>query len=122
MRILSILCLLGWLAMTSSAAARPSKKQWAAAEAVLRDHCKAQNRGILEVGDSLQKTLGTALKKVYDSSDYKEFMAKQGYGTVWADSEGTAKFMAASDANLGAALKAVGLAKEGRPHDLREIE
>ena len=59
----------------------------------------------------VQKTLTTALKKVYDSKDYKEFMAKQGYGTVWADPEGTAKFMAASDANLGAALKAVGLAK-----------
>jgi tripartite-type tricarboxylate transporter receptor subunit TctC len=59
----------------------------------------------------VQKTLITALKKVYDSKDYKDFMAKQGYGTVWADPEGTAKFMAASDANLGAALKAVGLAK-----------
>jgi tripartite-type tricarboxylate transporter receptor subunit TctC len=59
----------------------------------------------------VQKTLVTALKKVYDSNDYKEFMAKQGYGTVWADPAGTAKFMAASDANLGAALKAVGLAK-----------
>jgi len=59
----------------------------------------------------VQKTLATALKKVYDSKDYKDFMAKQGYGTVWADPEGTAKFMAASDANLGAALKAVGLAK-----------
>jgi len=59
----------------------------------------------------VQKTLVTALKKVYDSKDYKDFMAKQGYGTVWADPEGTAKFMAASDANLGAALKAVGLAK-----------
>jgi len=59
----------------------------------------------------VQKTLATALKKVYDSKDYKDFMAKQGYGTVWADPEGAAKFMAASDANLGAALKAVGLAK-----------
>lgn len=59
----------------------------------------------------VQKTLVTALKKVYDSKDYKEFMAKQGYGTVWADPDGAAKFMAASDANLGAALKAVGLAK-----------
>src|SRR5262245_3225757 len=59
----------------------------------------------------VQKTLATALKKVYDSKDYKEFMAKQGYGTVWADPEAAAKFMAASDANLGAALKAVGLAK-----------
>ena len=59
----------------------------------------------------VHKTLSTALKKVYDSKDYKEFMAKQGYGTVWADPEGTALFMAASDDNLGAALKAVGLAK-----------
>ena len=59
----------------------------------------------------VQKTLGAALKKVYDSSEYKEFMAKQGYGTVWADADGAAKFMAAADANLGAALKAVGLAK-----------
>jgi len=59
----------------------------------------------------VQKTLVIALKKVYDSKDYKEFMAKQGYGTVWAGPEDTAKFMAASDANLGGALKAVGLAK-----------
>jgi tripartite-type tricarboxylate transporter receptor subunit TctC len=58
-----------------------------------------------------QKTLGTALKKVYDSKDYKDFMSKQGYGTVWADSAGTVKFMEQSDKNLGAALKAVGLAK-----------
>src|SRR5580765_1145217 len=59
----------------------------------------------------VQKTLVIALKKVYDSKDYKEFMAKQGYGIVWAGPEDTAKFMAASDANLGGALKAVGLAK-----------
>jgi tripartite-type tricarboxylate transporter receptor subunit TctC len=58
-----------------------------------------------------QKTLTTALKKVYDSKDYKDFMTKQGLGMVWADPEGTAKFMAASDTNLGNALKAVGLAK-----------
>jgi tripartite-type tricarboxylate transporter receptor subunit TctC len=58
-----------------------------------------------------QRTLTTALKKVYDSKDYKDFMAKQGYGVVWADPAETTKFMASSDANLGAALKAVGLAK-----------
>ena len=58
-----------------------------------------------------QKTLGAALKRVYDSKDYKEFMASRGFGVVWADAEGTTKFMAASDANLGGALKAVGLAK-----------
>jgi tripartite-type tricarboxylate transporter receptor subunit TctC len=59
----------------------------------------------------VQKTLGAALKKVYDSKDYKDFMASRGFGVVWADAEGTAKFMARSDANMGATLKAVGLAK-----------
>jgi tripartite-type tricarboxylate transporter receptor subunit TctC len=59
----------------------------------------------------VQKTLATALKKVYDSKDYKDFMASRGFGVVWADPAGTTKFMADSDANLGAALKAVGLAK-----------
>src|SRR5688572_26004161 len=60
---------------------------------------------------NVQKTLSTALKKVYDSKDYKDFMASRGFGIVWADPAGTTKFMADSDANLGAALKAVGLAK-----------
>jgi tripartite-type tricarboxylate transporter receptor subunit TctC len=59
----------------------------------------------------VQKTLVTSLKKVYDSKEYKEFMASRGFGVVWADPAETSKFMAASDANLGAALKAVGLAK-----------
>jgi tripartite-type tricarboxylate transporter receptor subunit TctC len=59
----------------------------------------------------VQKTLVTALKKVYDSKEYKEFMASRGFGVVWADPAGTAKFMAASDESLGSALKAVGLAK-----------
>ena len=59
----------------------------------------------------VQKTLVTSLKKVYDSKEYKDFMASRGFGVVWADPAATAKFMAASDANLGAALKAVGLAK-----------
>jgi len=59
----------------------------------------------------VQKTLTAALKHVYDSKEYKDFMASRGFGIVWADPAGTTKFMADSDANLGAALKAVGLAK-----------
>jgi tripartite-type tricarboxylate transporter receptor subunit TctC len=59
----------------------------------------------------VQKTLTASLKKVYDSKEYKEFMASRGFGVVWADPAETAKFMAASDQNLGNALKAVGLAK-----------
>ena len=59
----------------------------------------------------VQKTLTAALKHVYDSKEYKDFMATRGFGVVWADPAGTTKFMAESDKNLGAALKAVGLAK-----------
>jgi tripartite-type tricarboxylate transporter receptor subunit TctC len=59
----------------------------------------------------VQKTLGASLKKVYDSKDYKDFMASRGFGVVWADAEGATKFMAKADVDLGATLKAVGLAK-----------
>jgi tripartite-type tricarboxylate transporter receptor subunit TctC len=59
----------------------------------------------------VQKMLGATLKKVYDSKEYKDFMASRGFGVVWADAEGTAKFMAKSDTDMGATLKAVGLAK-----------
>jgi tripartite-type tricarboxylate transporter receptor subunit TctC len=59
----------------------------------------------------VQRILVVALKKVYDSRDYKEFMASRGFGVVWADPALTASFMEDSDRNLGAALKAVGLAK-----------
>jgi tripartite-type tricarboxylate transporter receptor subunit TctC len=58
-----------------------------------------------------QKTLTTALKKVYDSKEYKDFMASRGFGVIWAGPEDTVRFMADSDKNLGGALKAVGLAK-----------
>src|SRR5437773_10508523 len=58
-----------------------------------------------------QRTLVTALKKVYDSKEYKDFMASRGFGVVWADPAGTTKFMAASDTNLVGALQAAGLAK-----------
>jgi tripartite-type tricarboxylate transporter receptor subunit TctC len=63
------------------------------------------------IPEPVQKTLVTALKKVYDSKEYKEFMASRGFGVVWADPASTTRFMAESDKNLGAALKAVGLAK-----------
>jgi putative tricarboxylic transport membrane protein len=58
-----------------------------------------------------QKTLVSALKKVYDSKEYKEFMARRGFGVVWGDPAEEGKFLVASDASLGSALKAVGLAK-----------
>lgn len=59
----------------------------------------------------VQKTLGASLKKVYDSKEYKDFMASRGFGVIWADAPEAAKFMAKADADLGATMKAVGLAK-----------
>ena len=59
----------------------------------------------------VQKTLGATLKKVYDSKEYKDFMSSRGFGVVWADAAEATKFMAKADADLGATLKAVGLAK-----------
>jgi putative tricarboxylic transport membrane protein len=63
------------------------------------------------VAADVHRTLAVALKRAYDSPDYKEFMASRGFGVVWADPALTASFMAESDMKLGAALKAVGLAK-----------
>ena len=59
----------------------------------------------------VQKTLGAALKKAYDSKEYKDFMASRGFGVIWADAADAAKFMAKADTDLGATMKAVGLAK-----------
>ena len=59
----------------------------------------------------VHRTLVIALKRAYDSRDYKEFMASRGFGMVWADPALTASFMEESDRNLGVTLKAVGLAK-----------
>ena len=63
------------------------------------------------IAADVHRTLVVALKSVYDSRDYKEFMASRGFGVVWADPTLTASFMAESDRNLGAALKAAGIAK-----------
>jgi tripartite-type tricarboxylate transporter receptor subunit TctC len=55
--------------------------------------------------------LSAAIKKVVASKDYTDFMAKQGYGVIYAAPDDFAKFMAKSDSELGATMKAVGLAK-----------
>ena len=55
--------------------------------------------------------LGAAIKRVVASKEYTEFMAKQGYGVIYAAPDDFAKFMAKSDSELGATMKAVGLVK-----------
>ncbi|MEP7280434.1 MAG: tripartite tricarboxylate transporter substrate binding protein [Rubrivivax sp.] len=55
--------------------------------------------------------LGAALKKAYESKDYKDFMAQRGFGMMWADGPGFASFMNKADGDMKAVMTAVGIAK-----------
>jgi tripartite-type tricarboxylate transporter receptor subunit TctC len=59
----------------------------------------------------IQQRLAQSLKKAYDSKDYKDFMDGRGFGMVWAGPEDAAKLMVKSDSDMGAVMKAVGLAR-----------
>ncbi len=71
-------------------------------------------RGIVApkgVPNDVRDKLAAAIKKIAASKEYTEFMAGRGFGVVYAGPEEFAKFMAKSDAELGATMKAVGIAK-----------
>ena len=71
-------------------------------------------RGIVApkgIPKDVEAALGAALKRVYDGKEYKDFMAQRGFGVIWAAGADFEKFMAKSDADLGATMKSVGLAK-----------
>lgn len=52
-----------------------------------------------------------ALKKAHESKEFRDFMAKQGFGLLWAEGAEAEAFLKKSNADLGAVMKAVGLAK-----------
>ena len=56
--------------------------------------------------------LTAALKKVYDSKEYKDFMSSRGFGVTWGDAAQFASFMEKSETLRGVAIKAAGLAKD----------
>jgi tripartite-type tricarboxylate transporter receptor subunit TctC len=60
---------------------------------------------------NVQERLGASLKKAYDSSEFKDFMASRGFGVVYADQAGFTEFMAKADAGMGEAMRAAGLAR-----------
>jgi len=60
-----------------------------------------------EAGDKLV----AAISKVAASKEYSEFMVSRGFGVIYSGPDEFAKFMAKSDAELGATMKAVGIAK-----------
>ncbi len=55
--------------------------------------------------------LGPALKKIYDSKAYADFLAARGFGATWGDATQFGQFMAKELTDKGAVMKAVGLAK-----------
>ena len=55
--------------------------------------------------------LAAAIKKIAASKEYNDFMSSRGFGVIYAGPDDFAKFMAKSDAELGATMKAVGIAK-----------
>lgn len=60
---------------------------------------------------NIAASYGAVLKKIYDSKEYQDFMSSRGFGVIWADANGFEQFMAKSNEDLGAVMKAVGLAK-----------
>lgn len=60
---------------------------------------------------AIEARLQDAVKKACDSPEYREFMTNRGFGMRWAGPAEFGDLMAASDARLGAVMKAVGLAR-----------
>jgi len=59
----------------------------------------------------VETRLVTAIKKIWDSKEFKDFAESKGYGTAWAAQADFATFMAKGDADMGVVMKAAGLAK-----------
>ena len=55
--------------------------------------------------------LVAAIRKVYESKEYKDFMSSRGFGVTYLPPEEFAKFMVNSSKDLGATMKAVGIVK-----------
>ncbi|MBR1122505.1 tripartite tricarboxylate transporter substrate binding protein [Bradyrhizobium lablabi] len=59
----------------------------------------------------IAKQYETAIKKVWDSDEFKEFMTRRGFDVIWMDGAKYGEFMKADDKDNGEALKSLGLAK-----------
>ncbi|MCK1742760.1 tripartite tricarboxylate transporter substrate binding protein [Bradyrhizobium sp. 139] len=83
-------------------------------EAMGIDYATGAWRGIgapKNLPPELAMKLTAALKKVYDSAEFKDFMSNRGFGTVWGDGKEFGSFMDKGDAQMGTAMKAAGLSK-----------
>ncbi|QDF36880.1 tripartite tricarboxylate transporter substrate binding protein [Bradyrhizobium symbiodeficiens] len=83
-------------------------------EAMGIDYATGAWRGIAgpkNLPPEIASKLTAALKKVYDSAEFKDFMNNRGFGTVWGDAGHFTGFMDKGDAQMGEAMKAAGLSK-----------
>lgn len=83
-------------------------------KAVGSDWTMAAWRGIVApkgIPADVRDKLAAAIKKIAAGKEFNEFMSKQGYGVIYKAPDDFAKFMAKSDTELGATMKAVGLVK-----------
>src|SRR3954470_19986892 len=83
-------------------------------QAIGSDWTMAAWRGIVApkgIPNDVRDKLAGAVRKVAASKEYTDFMASRGFGVIYAGPEDFGKFMAKSDAELGATMKAVGIAK-----------
>ena len=55
-------------------------------------------------------TLVPLLQQIWESPEFRDFMAQRGFGLVWGGPEEFREYMAESDESLGNVMKAVGLA------------
>ena len=78
------------------------------------DYSNGAWRGIVgpvNIPAEVRTRMNEALGRVYRSEEYVGFMNNRGFGLTYADAEGFARHLAASDASLGEAMKAAGLAR-----------
>jgi tripartite-type tricarboxylate transporter receptor subunit TctC len=61
--------------------------------------------------EDVTQTLTAAFEKVWNSSEFQEFMKGRGFGLDWRPGADFATWMEDSDASLGEVMQAVGLAK-----------
>jgi len=83
-------------------------------EAVGSDWTMAAWRGIVApkgIPADVRDKLSAAVRKVVASKEYTDFMSSRGFGVIYAGPEDYGRFMAKSDTDLGATMKAVGLVK-----------
>jgi tripartite-type tricarboxylate transporter receptor subunit TctC len=82
--------------------------------AIGSDWTMAAWRGIVApkgIPADVRDKLSAGVRKVAASKEYTDFMASRGFGVIYAGPEDFGKYMAKSDAELGATMKAVGLVK-----------